>query len=84
VYALLSTTSTGNITWNWQNRIYIKGASSQEQAPTSTTPFGTISNAPVTSALSLSSDMYLLITSQKGTGTDTLTLRFYDLEIKRA
>lgn len=83
-YFTSSTTSVGNISWHWLLRIAIKGASSQEGSPVGTGPYGVHSNAPITSSLAIASDMYLLITSQKATGTDTLTLNHYDLEIKRA
>lgn len=56
-------------------------ANSQVGLANSSTGIGNTSSAPTTSSIDTSADVTILITGQLATGTDTLTLEAYSVEV---
>lgn len=64
-------------------RIVMKNSASAQEAPPTNIIVGASASAPITSSLSTASDIYINFTSQKATGTDSLSLKNYTVTIKR-
>lgn len=82
IYSAAATVTTTGGYFQTLNHIYVKAGSSQEGG--GGTALGSVGGTIFTSSLALSSDMYVVFTTQKATGTDTLTLNSYDVSIARA
>lgn len=75
------TAYTGTVKQFMESNILFTGASAQVGTPATGLSYGQFGIAFSTGALSVASDMYVVITSQKVTGTDATALVFADVNV---